>query len=63
MAILRTVKCSICGCKETEPEYGKGWSGWIHIVGVVLNGDSNVYLCPAHMKKVMDYIDALGEVS
>lgn len=59
MAMLRTVICSVCGKRETEETHGKGWTGWLWIQGASLDGDSQIWLCPEHMERVMNFIDEM----
>lgn len=57
MPIVRTVRCNICGHEETEASHGSGWKDWLWVQGAVLDGDDQVWLCPRHRTKVMDFID------
>ncbi len=58
MTFKRTVTCGICGIEHTEPEPNYGFKDWGCIEGVELNEQANPMLCPAHLKKVMDFIDS-----
>ena len=57
MAILRTIQCSICKETYTEPEPNAGWKGWGILSGIVLDGDENPCLCPAHLKHVANFVN------
>lgn len=59
MAMLRTVICSVCGKKETEQQHGVGWKGWVWVQGASLDGDDQIWLCPDHMVRVMNFIDEM----
>lgn len=61
MAIKRTVSCDIKNCDSTatEPEFGRGFNGWMQIVGVELNGSKHPYICPRCMFHVMEIVDGL----
>lgn len=59
--ITRTVKCDILGCTSTatEKNHGEGWKGWGQLLGIVLNGVQNPYLCPDHLPSVAEAADKL----
>lgn len=57
MPLLRTVECDICRSSYTEEGYGAGFPGWMNILGIELDGNSQIWLCPTHMGKVADFID------
>lgn len=59
MAILRTIKCDVCGEVDTEPFPNAGWMGWGGLNGVAFNGVDNPSLCPKHLAAVADFIDRL----
>lgn len=63
MPMLRTVKCDICGMDYTETQYGAGFPNWMNILGISLDGNEQVWLCPVHMAKVADYIDSMANPS
>lgn len=57
--IKRTVVCGICTEQYTEEKEGDGFPGWGQISGIILNGDTNPYLCPKHLKNVANFADEL----
>jgi len=58
MPLLRIVSCDICN-KKLEDKTGSGFPNWMLINGIVLDGNSQVWLCPEHRTKVADFIDEL----
>ena len=59
MSMYRTVKCDICGEEYTEKEYGAGFPEWMLINGIVLDGISEIWICPTHRDMIADYVDNL----
>ena len=57
--MLRTLVCGVCGKRGEEPAPGEGHAGWGQLLGVILDGDDNPYLCPEHLAAVADRVDAL----
>lgn len=59
----RTVQCDIPGCDKNleEDQFGTGFPGWGQLSGIALNGIPNPMLCPEHLHKVADAVDALGK--
>lgn len=61
MSIIRTARCAIrdCTARREEQQYGEGFSGWIQISGVALNGHPNPMICPRHRDIIMEFVDSL----
>ena len=59
--IRRTIICDCCGKQEIESVANGGWSGWISVRGVVLNGSEEPNFCPDCKVTIMNYIDSLVE--
>lgn len=57
--IIRTIKCSVCGCMEMEKKAGEGWVGWGALHGIELNGQPNPSLCPRHLTLAADFVDRM----
>lgn len=63
MAILRTIRCDVCGRTETEAAPGTGWPGWGHLAGLVddsvlIEQPSNqVALCPEDLMAVAGFLN------
>ena len=59
MAILRTIRCDVCGKEEREAGENTGWPGWGGLQGIVFNGVANPNLCPDDLRKTAAFVDAL----
>ena len=56
--LLRTIQCTVCKNRYTEKQQDEGFPGWGQLMGISLNGDSNPYLCPVHLARVANFLDA-----
>lgn len=66
MAIVRMIKCDVCGKTAHEHSYGSGWEGWAIIQGIASiepkEGESltqenmTTNLCPGHAQEVAEFI-------
>jgi hypothetical protein len=59
MNFKRTIECCICGKTFTEKTQGEGFEGWGAIGGVKVADQENPALCPDHLAKVMDAVEAI----
>jgi len=57
MAIIRSIRCDVCGIVEGEVVEGAGFPGWSSVHGVSLNGVANPALCRDHTSVVMKMLD------
>jgi len=58
MGQIRTISCdkSKCGKTFTEKQYGEGFKGWGSVAGKTKSGQE-IFLCPAHLVDVLNFID------
>jgi len=61
MAIVRTIRCAVCGASHTEEKEGDGFPGWGELRGVALDGEANPTLCPHHLSEATDFIDSMKQ--
>lgn len=61
MAILRVIKCDVCGKEQVEEQINGGWVGWGALHGIKLNDTENPSLCPPCLNKVAKFINNLTE--
>lgn len=59
--MLRTIVCGCCRSKFTERAENEGWPGWGQLMGIVLNGDANPYLCSDCLYAAAEFVDQRAE--